>query len=114
MQIVTDSGVNLSLSPEEIKEYKIQIVPLRVTLNEKTYREGLDISNADFYQLLSESNQIPQTSQPSPGEFAELYRNLAQEDPEILSIHMSSGLSGTYQSALLGAAQVPGSPNHTY
>ena len=50
---------------------------------------------------------MPVTSQPSAGEFAELYREIAKEDPEILSIHMSAGLSGTYNSAVAGAEMVP-------
>jgi DegV family protein with EDD domain len=57
--------------------------------------------------LLAASNSLPVTSQPSAGDFAAVYRQLAQEDPDILSIHMSSGLSGTYNSALAGAEMVP-------
>jgi DegV family protein with EDD domain len=107
MQIVTDSGTDVSLPADALAALKIHIVPLVVALDGKTYREGLDIATADFYRLLAASHNLPTTSQPSPGDFATLYRKLAATDPEILSIHMTSGLSGTYNSALEGAKLVP-------
>lgn len=107
MKIVTDSGVDFSLSAEEMKQLNISVIPLRVTLESTTYREGIDIAKDDFYRLLESSKDLPKTSQPSPGEFAELYQELARQDPDILSIHMSGGLSGTYQSAVLASQMVP-------
>jgi DegV family protein with EDD domain len=107
MQIVTDSGVDIALPPERMAELNINVVPLMVTLDGKTYRDGMDINRSEFFHLLKSSKDLPKTSQPSPGEFAKLYKQLAVEDPEILSIHMSSGLSGTYNSAKLGASLVP-------
>lgn len=107
MQIVTDSGTDLSLSPEQMKELNIHIVPLVVTLGGKSYHEDVDLKPEEFYPLLEASDELPTTSQPSPGDFAEIYRELAQDDPDILSIHMTSGLSGTYNSAVEAAKQVP-------
>jgi len=107
MQIVTDSGTDLNLLADEAAEFNIHTVPLNVTLDGKTYREGIDIEPGDFYDLLEESGNLPITSQPSAGQFAELYRDLAKKDPDILSIHMTSGLSGTFNSALAGAELVP-------
>lgn len=107
MQIVTDSGADLWLTPQETAELDIHIVPLLVTLDGETYREDIDIQPKEFYQLLEASDGLPTTSQPAPGDFAELYRRLAADDPEILSIHISSGLSGTLNSAQLGAEMVP-------
>ncbi len=107
MQIVTDSGVDLLLSREQLEELEIHVVPLVVTLEGKTYREGVDIETDEFYKLLAESDSLPTTSQPSAGDFAEIYRRLAANDPEILSIHMSSGLSGTFNAAQTGASMVP-------
>lgn len=107
MQIVTDSGTDLALSPEQIAEMDIHIVPLSVTLDGTTYREGIDIDPQTFYRRLEASKGLPTTSQPAAGEFAELYRRLAVHDPDILSIHMSSGLSGTFNSAQAGARLAP-------
>ncbi len=107
MQIVTDSGVDLWLSPEQIAELNIHTVPLVVTLDDKSYREGIDIGPEEFYDLLAGTQSLPVTSQPSAGDFAETYKRLAATDPDILSIHMTSGLSGTYNSALAGAELTP-------
>ena len=107
MQIVTDSGTDLRLNAGEEEGLNIHTVPLTVTLDEKSYREGIDIQHKDFYDLLEASGGLPTTSQPSAGEFAEMYRKVAQEDPDILSIHITSGLSGTYNAALEGAKLVP-------
>jgi DegV family protein with EDD domain len=108
MQIVTDSGTDLGLSPQQLEELRIHVVPLVVTLEGKSYREGLDIQPEQFYALLAATAELPSTSQPSAGDFAAVYEQLALDDPDILSIHMSSGLSGTYQAALAGARMVPG------
>ena len=107
MQIVTDSGTDLNLTPEQMEALNVHIVPLVVTLDGKSYREGLDIEPGPFYDLLAASENLPTTSQPSAGDFAEVYRKLAEKDPDILSVHMSSGLSGTFNSALSGAKMVP-------
>ena len=108
MQIVTDSGTDLWLPPEQAAELNIHTVPLIVTLEGKSYREGVDIQPQDFYRLLAGTDSLPITSQPSAGDFAETYRRLAVTDPDILSIHMTSGLSGTYNAAQAGAKLVPG------
>ena len=69
MQIVTDSGVDLALTPEEQRLLRIRVVPLVVNLEGQTYREGVDITTDEFYQRLAETNALPTTSQPSPGDF---------------------------------------------
>ena len=107
MQIVTDSGIDLGLPPEQVADLNIHIVPLIVTLDGKSYREGVDIQPEEFYRLLEATDSLPITSQPSAGDFSETYRQLAVTDPDILSIHMSSGLSGTYNAAQAGAKLVP-------
>jgi fatty acid kinase fatty acid binding subunit len=105
VQIVSDSGMDLSA--EQMEGLDIHIVPLTVTLEGKSYRSGIDISSEQFYQLLEATDNYPSTSQPSAGDFAALYQSLAERDPEILSIHISSGLSGSLQSAQAGAMLVP-------
>ena len=69
MQIVTDSGTDVGLSPEQAAELNVHVVPLTVTLEGKSYREGIDIKTEDFYQLLESTEELPVTSQPSPGVF---------------------------------------------
>lgn len=105
MQIVTDQGMDLS--PEQSAGLDIHYVPLRITLDGKTFIGAEDIDYVTFYKMLQETNSFPTTSQPSPGDFADKYRLLAKNDPDILSIHLSSGLSGTVNSARLGAEMVP-------
>lgn len=105
MKIVTDSATDTELILDS--EIKIPVIPLRVKLGDKEYKDKIDLTPDEFYALLEKTDKLPVTSQPSPGEFAEVYREIAREDPEILSIHISSGLSGTYNSAVLAAEMVP-------
>ena len=105
MQIVTDSGADLS--PVQRQGISVHSVPLVITLDGQSYRSGIDIQPDEFYKLLSASKNFPTTSQPSPADFADLYREVAKSDPEILSIHISSGLSGTINAARVGAGMVP-------
>ncbi len=105
MQIVSDSGFDLST--EQQQEFNLHVLPLKLTLDGKTYRSGVDIQPEEFYRLLEDTEDMPVTATPSLGEFLEVYNKLAKEDPEILSIHISSGLSGTYNAALTAAGQVP-------
>jgi DegV family protein with EDD domain len=107
MQIVTDSGTDVILSPEQATEYNIHTVPLVVTLDNQSYREGVDIQPAEFYRLLAATESLPVTSQPSSGDFAAVYEQLAATDKDILSVHISSGLSGTLNAAQAGAKMVP-------
>ena len=107
MEIVTDSGTDICLSPKEAADLNIHVIPLTVTLEGKTYREGTDIQPSEFYRLLAATDSLPITSQPSAGEFADTYRRLAATGADILSIHMTSGLSGTYAAAQAGAQMVP-------
>jgi len=107
MQIVTDSGTDLRLTPEQMGGLEVHVVPLVVTLEGRSYREAVDIQTDEFYRLLAATDSLPVTSQPSAGEFAATYRRLAATDPDILSIHISSGLSGTVNAAQAGASEVP-------
>ncbi len=97
----------MDLTDEQLSELNLKKIPLRITLDGKTYRSGVDISAQEFYEMLSKTESFPVTSQPSAGEFADMYREMAKTDPEILSIHISSGLSGTINAARLGAEMVP-------
>jgi DegV family protein with EDD domain len=107
MQIVTDSGCDLHLSEEEAADLGITIVPLSVTLEGNTYTEGPALNAKAFYALLEKTRGLPTTSQPPAGTFAEVYSGIARRDPDILSIHISSGLSGSLNAAMAGAKEVP-------
>jgi DegV family protein with EDD domain len=105
MRIVTDSAVDMPR--EEIKELGVTVSPLYINFPDGGV-SAEEITPDQFYQRLKAMEpDIPTTSQPSAGQFAELYRKLAPEDNDIISIHISSGLSGTLESARLGASQVP-------
>lgn len=106
MHILTDAGADLVAVQR--KGLTIHAVPLVFTLEGRTYRSGIDIQPAEFYKLLAATRSFPSTSQPAPGDFAAAYRRLAATgDRDVLSIHISSGLSGTINAARLGAQEVP-------
>jgi len=105
MQIVTDRGCDITA--EQLEGLNIHFIPMRLTLDGKTYSSGVDVTPEQLYTMLDQTNGFPTTSQASAGDFADLYRELAKTDPEILSIHISSGLSGTLDSARLAIEMVP-------
>jgi DegV family protein with EDD domain len=104
MKIVTDSTADL---PKElVEEYDIEIVPLTVRLGDKTFRDYFDLSPVEFYQMLSETEDFPTTSQPSVEEFLRTYKKLGDKE-KIISIHISMELSKTCQSASVALQQLP-------
>lgn len=107
MQIVADTGMDMFLPPELMPEVEIHVVRHAITLDGKTYLSGLDIQPGELQELLSKTSSFPITSQPSAGDFAAMYKKLAATDPDILSIQMSSGLSGTVNAAKAGAEMTP-------
>ncbi len=98
VKIVTDSSADLPSSV--IEELGITVVPLYVRFGEKVYRDRVDISDDEFYQRLQHDPVHPNTTQPTPQDFAEVYQKLSQEADGIVSIHISSKLSGTCNSAV--------------
>lgn len=104
VKIVTDSTWDFDEKTKN--EYNIEIVPLYVTIDGKRYREGVDITNEEFYKLIEKTKKTPQTSQPSPYDFIEVYKKLLKNFEKIISIHISSKLSGTYSSALIAKKEL--------
>jgi len=99
LQLVTDSSCDL---PEEIiKQYNIHVVPLTVNIDGKVYTEKVDITPKEFYAKMATSRSLPKTSQPAPSLFAETFKKLSHLG-QILCITISSGLSGTFESASHG------------
>jgi DegV family protein with EDD domain len=106
VKVVTDSTADLPL--EIVSELGITIISLQVIFGEQTYRDGIDISSEQFFEMLASSKALPQTSQPSVGEFQEVYERLASDTESILSIHLSAGFSGTFNTAQLAARSLIG------
>ena len=104
IQIVADSACDLS--PELVQRYDIRIVPLSVTIGDEHYTDGVDLTADEFYHKLRTMDVLPRTSQPAPGRFAEVYREAVDAGKQVLSIHIASKLSGTYQAACLAAEMV--------
>lgn len=104
--IVTDSTSDI---PEElIERLGIIVVPLKVMFGDAALLDGVDIKASEFYERLVAADKLPTTSQPSPVEFTQAYQRVLDEHPgtPIVSIHISTGMSGTFQSATLGKSML--------
>lgn len=102
--IVTDSTADLPLSYYE--EHEVFMVPLVVRFGEESHKDWIEMPPSRFYQRLRSSSILPKTSQPSVADFAEIYRKLASQYEHIVSVHLSSKLSGTVQSAEIASQDV--------
>ncbi|MGC9359586.1 MAG: DegV family protein [Anaerolineae bacterium] len=100
--LVSDSTAGLPATI--VERHGIRVVPLYVSIGEHVFREGVDLSYQEFYERLPTADPLPTTSQPSPGDFAKAYESLVRDGAtSIISIHLSSGISGTIGSAKLAA-----------
>jgi DegV family protein with EDD domain len=106
LRIVTDGAADIL--PEWEKEYGIDTIPVNILFGEKSYLQGVELDNEGFYKLVEETRRIPKTAQPSPHQFVEFYRKVAQKGDTILSIHITAKLSGTYDSATAAAEELKG------
>jgi len=100
IKIVTDSSV--TIEPEVAKELDITIVPLSVMVDGVVYSDA-DLAEGEFLRLMQSSRNLPKTSQPPVGVFADVFEHLAEDGAQIISIHMSHALSGTVEAARQGA-----------
>ncbi len=105
VRVVTDSTADL---PQEVvDELGVVVIPLHVYFGEESFEDGVTISKDEFYRRLTAPNTpLPRTSAPPAGAFTDAYESLAQETGDIVSIHISPKLSGTYNSALVGKEEV--------
>ncbi|WP_317624104.1 DegV family protein [Salipaludibacillus neizhouensis] len=103
VKIVTDSTADIPLYLQ--KELDISVVPLTVHFGEDSYEDGVDLTSGEFYEKLTSTQDIPTTSQPTPHQFETVYRRLHEEynQSDIISIHLSSKLSGTFQSSYIAS-----------
>ncbi|MBU5270952.1 DegV family protein [Staphylococcus caprae] len=104
--IVTDSTSDLP--HEYLSEHNIHVIPLSITVDGKAYTDQVDITSKEYIEYI-EADADVKTSQPPIGRFIEKYEELAKEDVEVISIHMSSGLSGTFNTAVQASHMVEGS-----
>ncbi|KON87523.1 DegV domain-containing protein [Sporosarcina globispora] len=102
IKVVTDSTADLSR--EVIEKFDIEVVPLSIHIEGNTYLDRVDITPSEFMKKMKEADELPKSSQPPAGAFAEVYDRFGDQGYEILSIHMTGGMSGTVQSAESAAA----------
>jgi len=104
IRIVTDSTCDL---PEELmSQHDIHVVPIHIQFGAETYRDGQTIDKLTFYRRVEQDGMLPKTSQPPPGDFVRMYQAIARPVDEILSIHVTGRLSGTFNSAQLAAEEL--------
>jgi DegV family protein with EDD domain len=109
IRIVMDTAGDL---PEGWQEsYDIDLIPINIIHNDKSYLQGIDLGYDDFYKLVEESDQLPSTSQPTPFQFKTFYEKIAKPGDTILSIHVTDKLSGTMASARQAAEELKGTYN---
>lgn len=110
--IVTDSTAYLT--NEERKRLNIHMIPLVVNLEDGSFEEEIEISASEFYEKVRHTKVFPKTTQPSVGRFVELFEKLAEDYDEVISIHLSSGISGTYQGAFQASQMVENIKVHVF
>lgn len=106
IKFVVDSASDFSY--EEAKNLGITFLPLTVTINHKEYKDGIDITNEEFYKLLESNETLPKTSQVTPYQFEEAFKDIIDNGDTAIAITISSKVSGTYSSAHLAAENFPG------
>jgi DegV family protein with EDD domain len=106
VKIITDSTADLT--KELALKFDIDIVPLTIHLGDKSWKDYYDTEPDQYYELLRKSSAFPTTSQPTPQDFINVYTPFVEKGEPILSVHLSSRLSGTFQSAMLARSQFPG------
>lgn len=108
LRIVMDSAGDLPV--EWISKYDINVIPVNVHLGNEVFLEGVDLTPGQFYSWVKETGKVPKTSQPAPQQYIKLYKDIAKPGDVILSIHLTSKLSGTYESAVLAARELQDAP----
>jgi DegV family protein with EDD domain len=104
--VVTDSTVDLD--DDVLEKFEIEVVPLSLHIDGQTYIDRVDITAKEFMQKMKEAEELPKSSQPPVGEFLQVYDRLHEEGYDVLSIHMTGGMSGTVQSAESAASMAKG------
>ncbi|WP_416826025.1 DegV family protein [Ectobacillus polymachus] len=101
IKIVTDSTIDMS--QEELNKYGIHVIPLSISIDGVTYMDQVEISPEEYLEKMQVAKELPKTSQPAVGSFVEMYDKLGEDGSEVLSIHMTGGMSGTVNTARTAA-----------
>ena len=104
VRIITDTACDLPV--EFLKEQGVGVVPMTINFADRSYEDGFNLSRDEFYHLLTTEAKLPTTAQPTPGAFARVLKELMREGEEEIIITISSGMSGTYESALLAREEL--------
>ncbi len=108
--VVTDS---VAMLPESLaRELNIRVVPIVLTIGDRTYRDGIDLATQEFYRLLRTSEELPTTAAPSVGEFLRVFEEALNDAEAVVAVHVSSELTSVYKFALMAAGQIPGGRVH--
>lgn len=99
IRILTDSTCDLL--PKYLEKFDIEVLPLSVTFGDETFRDGIDLTYEEFYARLAKADKLPTTAQIPPAVFEDAFRRHVEAGDEVLAILISSGISGTYQSACI-------------
>jgi DegV family protein with EDD domain len=110
IKIITDSMCDVPL--EYIKRYGIRVIPLTVNFGDETYKDGIDLTMEEFLAKLEKAELLPTTSQVPPGSFLEVFKEETDHGNVVISIHGSSQMSGTYNSAVMARDQLGGENVH--
>jgi len=106
VKILADSSCDIK--PEDAARLGVTLVPMSIIFDDQTYRQNVDMNASEFFKRLSESDTIPTTTQLTPYDLEQVYREATKDGSEVVAVHLSSAISGTYQSAVLAAREVPG------
>ncbi|SEN24382.1 EDD domain protein, DegV family [Terribacillus saccharophilus] len=110
--VMTDSTAYLT--PEQREAFDIHMIPLQVVFDDATYEEEVDITASEFYEKVKQQKALPKTSQPVVGKVIEKLEELSQSYDAVISVHLSSGISGTYQSMVAANDMVEGIEVYAY
>lgn len=106
LQIVTDGSVDMPKG--WVDDYRIQVVPIPIQFGDRTYLQGVDLTDEEFYRLVRANGVVPKTSLPSVGQFLQFYPKVAQPGDTVFSLHVSSKMSGTFNAAVSAARELAG------
>jgi DegV family protein with EDD domain len=104
LRVVMDSAGDMP--PNWASDFDINVIPVNIQFKGNTYLQGVELTDQEFYRLADEGDEIPKTSQPTPYQFVDFYQKISNIGDTILSMHVTSKLSGTFESAVIAAKEL--------